>query len=290
MSAAYAGPVLTDPGVFGGDAIDQLVAFYQEQGFAVLAGAVSDEVLGDLERECVDAQEALVAGRLDDRYGTTELIEADAGPKAQQFANYVLQITELSPSAAEIVASPTVAEVMTRCLGEGCWSGAGDRFGYVYQDARASEESSYKRIGWHSDWQSGPHLSVWPSTAVTVHIDGTGPANGFLRVVPGSHYWATAAPYDNVNGAVVPDGSAPWGGYTDEPAPQPMPLRFENVPGEIGVYAGRGDLLFHDCYLWHSAAMATDPEARRRHVRGSWYAGTRPGRLGPADFVKNAAR
>src|SRR6202021_2750855 len=89
---------LGGPGVFGGDAIDQLVAFYRQHGFAVLAGAISEGDLCDLERECVDAQEALVAGRLDGRYGTLELIEADAGPKAQEFANYVLEITELSPT------------------------------------------------------------------------------------------------------------------------------------------------------------------------------------------------
>ena len=69
-----------------------------------------------------------------------------------------------------------------------------------------------------------------------------------------------------------------------------MPLGFEKVPGEIAVYAEAGDILFHDCYLWHSAAVATDPGARRRHVRGSWYAGEEPAAFGPDDFVKNAAR
>jgi hypothetical protein len=232
----------------------------------------------------------LVAGELDDRYGTTDLIEGDAGAKATQFANYVLRITELSPTAAAVVHAPVVEDVTRRCLGPGAWSGHGDRFGYVYQDARPAAESSYKRIGWHSDWQSSPHLAMWPSTAVTVHIDETSPANGFLRVVPGSHQWATPAPYENVNGAVVPPGAAPCGGYADRPPPCPMPLGFEKVPGEIALYADRGDLFFHDCYLWHSAALATDPDTRRRHVRGSWFAGTRPASFGPADFVKNAAR
>ena len=69
-----------------------------------------------------------------------------------------------------------------------------------------------------------------------------------------------------------------------------MPLRFEKVPGEIAVYAEAGDILFHDCYLWHSAAVATDPASRRRHVRGSWYGGAVPINYGPDDFVKNAAR
>lgn len=277
-------------GVFGVDALDDLVAFYREQGFAVLGGALAEDVLRRLEMECVEAQVALVAGELSERHGTTELIEADAAVKAQQFANYVLRITELSPAARDIVHSSLVAGVMARCLGPTAWSGGGDLFGYVYQDARPGPDSSYKRIGWHSDWQSGPHLSVWPSTAVTIHIDATGPANGFLRVVPGSHRWATPAPYENVNGAVVPEGSAEFGGYSQESPPQPMPLRFENLPGEVPLYAQRGDILFHDCYLWHSAAVATDPLGRRRHVRGSWYSGVAPADLGPGDFVKNAAR
>jgi hypothetical protein len=290
MSEPSAPSVCACPGVFAVDDVDGLESFYHQHGFAVLAGAVDERQLLLLERECAGAQEALVAGQLDGRYGTTELIETGAESKARQFANYVLRITELSPVAADIAAAPIIADVILRCLGPGCWSGTDVRFGYVYQDARPSEQSSYKRIGWHSDWQSGPHLRVWPSTAVTVHVDGTSPANGFLRVVPGSHRWATPAPFDNVNGAVVPEGSAPYGGYTDQPPPLPMPLHFEKVPGEMALYADRGDILFHDCYLWHSAAVATDPDARRRHVRGSWFSGAAPAAAEWRDFVKNAAR
>ena len=122
-----------------------------------------------------------------------------------------------------------------------------------------------------------PNLAIWPSAAFTFHIDETSPANGFLRVVPGSHLWATPAPYENVNNAPVPDGSPPSGGYTDTPPPYPMPLRFEKVPGEIPVYCDRGDVLLHDAYLWHSAARATDDETTRRHVRGSYFSGDKQG-------------
>jgi ectoine hydroxylase-related dioxygenase (phytanoyl-CoA dioxygenase family) len=70
-----------------------------------------------------------------------------------------------------------------------------------------------------------------------------------------------------------------------------MPLGFEKIPGEIAVYAERGDILFHDAYLWHSAARATDDDTRRRHVRGGWFSGAGPIN-GPniEQFVKNAAR
>lgn len=283
-------PVIATGGIFGPDQFESLADFYHQFGYAILRGLLDEPSWMRLENQCVESQTRLIGGQLDERFGTTELIEDDAGDKATVFANYVLNITELSGEADSIMHGPAVRSVIELCLGPGCWSGADDRHGFVYQDARPGPESSYKRIGWHSDWQSSPHFTMWPATAVTLHIDGTGPDNGFLRVVPGSHLWATPVPYENVNGAVVPDGSAEFGGYTEDPPPFAMPLRFEKIPGEVGVYAERGDILFHDCYLWHSAAAATEISARRRHVRGSWFAGDRPGPSGPGDFVKNAAR
>jgi ectoine hydroxylase-related dioxygenase (phytanoyl-CoA dioxygenase family) len=276
--------------VFSPSELDELEDCYRRLGFAALRGLLEDETVETIERECAAAQARVAAGELPERYGTSELVENDAGNKVRAFVNYVTHVTELSPAADAVFDHPVLLQAIGRWLGPSCWSSRGGRFGFVYQDARASRESSYSRIGWHSDWQSAPHLSMWPSTAVTVHLDGTSPENGFLRVVPGSHRWATPAPYENVNGAVVPEGSAPWGGHTDEPPPEPMPLGFEKVPGEVAVYLDRGDVLLHDCYLWHSAARATVDSSVRRHLRGSWYAGARPEDHGPLDFVKNAAR
>jgi hypothetical protein len=285
-----AGVLVTEPGVYGPDRLDELEAFYRSYGFAVLRGLLEPSTLRALGEECRSAQDRLVAGELPERYGTVELVDGDAGEKGRRFANYVTHITDLAPAAAAIFDDPTIAGLLRRWLGERCWSARGTRFGFVYQDARPGKESSYSRIGWHSDWQSSPHLDLWPATAITVHLDATSPANGFLRVVPGSHLWATPAPYENVNGARVPDGAAPWGGYGERPPPFPMPLGFEKVPGEIALYADEGDVLFHDCYLWHSAARATVDTSIRRHVRGSFYGGTPAEDLGPEDFVKNAAR
>jgi len=75
--------------------------------------------------------------------------------------------------------------------------------------------------------------------------------------------------------------------------PDGMPPAFERIPGEIAVYAERGDVLLHDGHLWHSAARATvDGETGiRRHLRGGWYGGERIQEgHGLDDFVKNAAR
>ena len=278
----------TTPDVYAVEQREELVDHYRRYGFVAIRGLFPEALTDRMEAECVAAQQQVVSGALPDRYGSTVFL--DDAAKADRFANYVEYVNELSPAVGEAATHPDLVSVLTELLGPGCWLNDAHRFGVVYQDARPGRESGYTRIGWHSDWQAAPNLDLWPSTAFTFHVDGTGPANGFLRVVPGSHRWATPAPYRNLNDAVVPEGARPAGGYTSDPPPAPMPLGFDNVPGEIGIYTERGDVLLHDAYLWHSAARATDDAATRRHVRGGYFTGDRDGDGRREDFVKNAAR
>ncbi|SIS17326.1 phytanoyl-CoA dioxygenase family protein [Williamsia sterculiae] len=277
----------TDTGVFGPDDLDRLIWFYDMHGYAVLRGMLTEPDVATVESECRAAQLAVVDGGLDPRHGSTVFL--DEVGKAEKFANYVEYVNELSGGVRSAVEHPLLIALMRRILGPDAWLRAHEQFGVVYQDARPGRESGYSRIGWHSDWQASPSLDVWPSTAFTVHIDGTSPANGFLRVVPGSHLWATPAPYRNINGVSVPATARSTGGRTDRTSPFAMPLGFDKVPGEVGVYADRGDIILHDCYLWHSAARATDDTALRRHVRGGFFGGVRPP-VGVEEFIKNAAR
>jgi hypothetical protein len=244
---------------------DEAVTAFATNGYAILTGLYDEDTIAELEKELTTLQAALLEGALPDRCGTVILDDPEATVDGAPFAHYVCHVTEVSAIAREAVLHPTLEKIAAQLLGEECWLLEDDRFGVVYQDARAGEGSAYSRIGWHSDFQSGPHLRMWPSMAFTIHIDPTSPQNGFLRVVPGSHLGGT-------------DG---------------MPLGFEKVRGEVGVYCERGDVLLHHSNLWHSAARATEDGALavRRHVRGGWYGGERlaPGH-GLADFVKNARR
>jgi ectoine hydroxylase-related dioxygenase (phytanoyl-CoA dioxygenase family) len=279
--AAVFGPVFDEA------TLDALELCYRDNGFVVLRGIFSDELIDRMETECVRAQTQVVAGELDPRYGSTAFL--DDVTKAEKFANYVEFVNELSPAVVDAATHPVLLDALHRVLGPQAWMRDSSQFGIVYQDARPGRESGYSRIGWHSDWQAGPSLSIWPSTAFTFHLDGTSPANGFLRVVPGSHLWATPAPYRNVNNIEVPSTAQASGGYTDTPPPFQMPLAFEAIDGEIPVYCERGDVILHDCYLWHSAARATDEQTTRRHVRGGYFAGDRAGEY-VEQFIKNAAR
>ena len=252
-------------GVFTPDETDDIVAFVEEHGFAIVRGLYTDDELVALQADLEGQQARLVAGELPEQCGTVILDDPDAVIDGEAFAHYVCHITEVSAIASDAARHPVVVALMQRMLGDECWLLEDDRFGVVYQDARPGELSGYSRIGWHSDAQSGPTLDMWPSVAFTIHIDATSPQNGFLRVVPGSHLGGTAG----------------------------MPLGFERVPGELAVYAERGDVILHHSDLWHSAARATEDGdlAIRRHVRGGWYAGERLApNHGTADFVKNARR
>ncbi len=270
-----------------------LAEFYHQHGFVLLRGLLPAALVERIEDECAAAQRAVLAGTVPERHGSTQYLDArhaDRRPDGglDGYVNYVEHVEELSPAVWAAWTDPVLVAVLRRLLGGEVWALAGSGSGVVYQDARPGRESGYTRIGWHSDWQAMPSLDVWPGAAFTIHVDATSPANGFLRVVPGSHRWATPAPYRNINNVAVPADARPRGGYGDAEPPSPMPLGFEKIPGEIAVYAERGDVLLHDAYLWHSAARATADDTTRRHVRSGYYAGDRASYR--EQFIKNAAR
>jgi hypothetical protein len=237
---------------------------FASDGFAVMGGLFSVGELDDLQGEMDELQRRAGAGELDADHGGTQFLAPFEGERPP-FVHYVSGLVTLSPRASAALAHPSITRFVSEALGSSAYLWDYDDHGVVYQDARPGDEMRYTRIGWHSDHQSRPTSDIWPGVAVTIHLDATSPANGFLRVVPGSHRWPT-----------------------DE-----MPLRFDKIPGEVAVYCDRGDVLFHHSDLWHSAARATEdaPDGVRRHIRANFLGGRR---LGPdetlEEFNKNAAR
>jgi hypothetical protein len=243
---------------------ESLLADFDRDGYVIVRGLFTPEELAELGGQLAAARERVAAGELDRRWAGDDLVGAFDGA-APPFVHYVLRVTELSPAADAAFHHPRLAELVERILGPDHWLYDIDDHGVVYQDARPGPGMSYSRIGWHSDHQSRPTSDIWPGVALTFHLDPTSPANGFLRVVPGSHRMGWDA---------VPGG-------------------FGKIDGEVAVYCDAGDVLLHHSDLWHSAARATEdaPGGIRRHMRGSFLSGRRlaPGqRLEP--FNKNAAR
>ncbi len=245
-----------------------LAELFARDGYVNVRGLLTPNELDTLQAALIELQVGVADGTLDrERHGGDYLTSAEGG--GLPFVNYVKDVTHLSDVARAAFHHPVLVDLLTLCFdGAQPWTFSeahGQRFGVVYQDARPGQESGYTRIGWHSDHQAYPNSDFFPSIALTFHLDATSPANGFLRVVPASHLGGT-------------DG---------------MPLGFEKIDGEVGVYCERGDVLLHHCDLWHSAARATEdaPAGIRRHMRGSWNAGRRPADDEELEaFNKNAAR
>jgi hypothetical protein len=244
--------------------LDQVMIAFDRDGFAVVPGLFAEAELATLQAEMEVLQRQAAAGELAPRYAGDMFLAPFEGDRPP-YVHYVNGVTEISPAASDAINHPVVRDFVQRALGQDAYFWDYNGHGAVYQDARPGKGMTYTRIGWHSDHQSRPTSDIWPAVAITLHLDATSPANGFLRVVPGSHHGGT-------------DG---------------MPRGFEKVPAEVGIYCDRGDVLFHHSDLWHSAARATEdpPLGVRRHLRGTFLGGRRLGsdeELEP--FNKNAAR
>jgi Phytanoyl-CoA dioxygenase (PhyH) len=276
--------------VFGPREINELNAFAEVHGYAILRGAFDEAAIDALLVECEQLQQRLIAGDLPAGCGDVVLTDTGIDDEVRPTVHYVLNTTTVSDVVARACHDDRLSAIARSWVGPDAWMVEDEWFGVVYQDARPGPGSAYSRIGWHSDWQSAPQLACWPAVGFTIHLDETSPYNGFLRVVPGSHRWATPAPQTDIDGSLVAAADR-FGGWDEEAAPVLMPPGFEKVPGEVAVYAEVGDVLFHDAYLWHSAARGTDDGTLRRHLRGGWYAGERfPVGAASTEFVKNARR
>jgi hypothetical protein len=243
---------------------ETLVAEFERDGYVIVRGLFDPAAVAELGGALDDLRERLARGELDRSWAGDDLV-ADFEGALPPFVHYVRAVTTLSPVADAAFHQPALLDLVRRLLGPDFWLYDIDDHGVVYQDARPGPGMTYSRIGWHSDHQSRPTAAIWPGVALTVHIDATSPANGFLRVVPGSHRRG----WDDVPGG------------------------FGKIDGEVAVYCEAGDVLLHHSDLWHSAARATQewPGGIRRHMRGSFMGGRR---LGPGErlepFNKNAER
>lgn len=250
---------------------EALAGGFNRDGYVVVPAMMNPDEVAVVLEVMEHAQRQLVAGNLDTRRHGGEMYTDDRlnGTDEPLHPNYVLDVARLSPEVHAMFHHPPLVDLISTCLGVATpWvfpPEHGREFGVVYQDARPGPTTGYSRIGWHTDRQAYPTSAFFPSVAVTVHLDATSPANGFLRVLPGSHREGTSG----------------------------MPPAFEKVPGEVGVYCDRGDVMLHHCDLWHAAARATEdpPGGLRRHLRGSWHGG-RPPEVGETiePFNKNAVR
>ena len=165
----------------------------------------------------------------------------------------MLHVAEDPDFAALIAWAPTLAILRGLDFGEVAWSA-----GYVI-----SKPPGGPRLFWHQDWLYWTHPvsldSVPHQLFAMYYLVDTTPANGCLRVVPGSHRTHMAA-HDRLARAHSPEALA---------GADLAHAMFGDLPGEIDVPVRAGDLLLGDSRLLH-AAHANASGAGRTLVT-PWY-------------------
>jgi hypothetical protein len=248
---------------FRPDEVEELCAEIVANDYGVLRGLFSPaqvaacaEELDDVYRRVVDAEPGSL---LAEHQGSRAFVSPKAAIDGEAYVHMLNHLAQLAPVAAATFDHPLLGDVVHAVLGP---EASLPPSALKYQNARPDEGSSYTRIGWHQDSGAVPDefRHTLPTLTVTVHIDATGPANGFLRVVPRPRVAQRAMDA----------------------------LSFENVDGEVLLFAEPGDVLFHHSDLWHAAARGTASGVlgQRRHVRGAWT--SRPGRT--IDDIRQAER
>ncbi len=151
------------------------------------------------------------------------------------------------PAFAELIAwEPTIG--LLRALGFGAlaWSA-----GYVI-----NKPGGAPRLFWHQDWLWWTHpvsVEAVPHQLFAMYyLTDTDAANGYLRVVPGSHRTRLPA-HDKL--ATAHSAAALAGDDPDHPM-------FGDIAGEIDVPVRAGDLLLGDSRLLHAAHRNTTPHDR----------------------------
>ena len=193
------------------------------------------------------------------------LDDPDAVIDGEPFAHYVCHVTEVSPLTRDAAYHPVAGrDVAAPARARGvAVRGQPLRRRVPGRPSRRGVELLAHRLAQRlavgAEPSSCGRRSRSPSTSTP-----RARANGFLRVVPGSHR-----------------------GGTDD-----MPLGFDKVPGEMAVYCERGDLLLHHSDLWHCAARATDDGdgACAATCAAAGTAASLAPEHGVDDFVKNARR
>ena len=154
--------------------------------------------------------------------------------------------SQFHPVLAELLRDPRLNGLL-QLVGDGARLGTDEKDGLVINHYLNANGSAFTEMGWHTDSIRDVFLGkrVGPMLNVGFHLDDQDPANGGLRLLPGTHR-------QGFGGMIFRKR------YFVDKAPDPQEAAFSIQAGDLTVHDGR---------MWHRVQRsALQGEASRRRV------------------------
>jgi len=221
------------------------IEFYNEYGFIHFKNFLKPETVPDIIRAMNDVQEKWIQENREKVNGVPVKwgVDLDGKKIVQRFAFASL----FNPVLNELMQDPRLKALFPLIESDDARIGDHEKDGLVINHYINSDDSSFTKMGWHTDCLRDVFYGrkIMPMLNVGIHLDDYDPKNGGLRIIPGTHK------QDLFNLLFR----------------KKYYLSHEPDPNEIGLKITAGDLTIHDGRSWHRVERSTViGEASRRRV------------------------
>jgi len=229
----------------GAEITDEQQAFFNRNGYIHFKNFIKQQTVEDFIKASEQVEQNWIANKVEKINGVPIKFgkDLDGSPIVQRFAFINLHHLAFS----EFTRDPRF-NVLLNLVGEGARLGTNEKDGMVFNHYVNGPNSSFTKMGWHTDGLRdvfhGGKLN--PMLNVGIHLDTLKPANGGLRILPGTHKQGI---YRMLFRKKY---------FLDNDADKK----------EIAIIPEAGDLTIHDGRLWHRVAQSsvTGEESRRRVI------------------------
>jgi len=228
----------------GAEITDEQQAFFNRNGFIHFKNFIKPETVQDIIRASKEVEKNWIENNIEKingvpiKYGK----DLDGSAIVQRFAF----INQHHALLLEFTLDPRFQTLLS--IVPGSRLGVDEKDGMVFNHYVNSEESSFTKMGWHTDGLRdifhGTKLN--PMLNVGIHLSDASPNNGGLRILPGTHQQSL---YQVLFRKKY---------FLDHDADE----------NEVAIAPKAGDLTIHDGRLWHRVAQSSvvGEESRRRVI------------------------
>lgn len=231
--------------VLGSTITDEQNDFFTEHGFIHFKNFIKQDTVNAIIEAAEQVQAKWLADDIQKVNGVPIKYGKDInGEKIVQRFAFINQHHAL---LQEFTLDPRFQTLLS-LVGEGARLGTEEKDGMVFNHYVNSDESSFTKMGWHTDGLRdvfhGTKLN--PMLNVGIHLSTLKPENGGLRILPGTHE-------QSLYGMLFRKRYF---------------LDHREDKREVAIIPQAGDLTIHDGRLWHRVAQSSviGEESRRRVI------------------------